>query len=137
VLTMYLFVAGSIILLQCLSMIHKTGTNHRNDEMWRLLLLEQIPTFGEMDDKNTGPNHWKKIISPEICCRNVQIEIKLYNMTHTWCSTVIARSLNQAIRQRKALLSMGFGKISINFHVPSLNKCQLVSLIFKNTEWLS
>ena len=28
----YLFVAGSIILLlQCLSMIHKTGTNHRND----------------------------------------------------------------------------------------------------------
>jgi len=23
------------------------------------------------------------------------------------------------------------------FHVPSLNKCHLVSLIFKNTEWLS
>jgi len=58
-------------------------------------------------------------------------------MTHTCCSTVIARSLNQALRQRKALLSMGSVKISINFHVPSLNKCQLVSLMFKNTEWLS
>ena len=56
----YLFVAGSIILLQCLSMIHKTVTNLRNNEIWRLLLLEQIPTFGELDDKNTGPNHWKR-----------------------------------------------------------------------------
>ena len=56
----YLFVAGSIILLQCLSMIHKSGTNLRNDEIWRLLLLEQIPTFGEQDDKNSGPNHWKR-----------------------------------------------------------------------------
>ena len=55
----YLFVAGSIILLQCLSMIHKTGPNHRNDGIWRLLLLEHIPTFGELDDKETGPNHWK------------------------------------------------------------------------------
>ena len=53
----YLFVAGSIILLQCLSMIHKTGTNHRNDGIGSLLLLEQIPTFGELDDKKTGPNH--------------------------------------------------------------------------------
>ena len=32
---------------------------------------------------------------------------------------------------------MGFGKMSIKFHVPSLNKCQLVSLTFKYTEWLS
>jgi len=55
----YLFVAGSIILLQCLSMIYKTGTNLWNDEIWRLLLLKQIPTFGEQDDKKTGPNHWK------------------------------------------------------------------------------
>ena len=79
----------------------------------------------------------KEIISPEICCRNVQFEMKLQDITHTWCSMVFARSLNKAIRQRKALLSMGFGKMSINFHVPSLIKCQLVSLIFKNTEWLS
>jgi len=28
-----LFVAGSIILLQCLSMIQKTGANLRNDEI--------------------------------------------------------------------------------------------------------
>ena len=79
----------------------------------------------------------KEIISPEICCRKVQFEIKLQDITHTWCSMVIARSLNKAIRQRKALLSMGFGKMSIKFYVPSLNKCQLVSLTFKNTECLS
>jgi len=41
-------------------MIHKTGTNLRNEEIWRLLLLEQIPTFGELDDKNTGLNHRKR-----------------------------------------------------------------------------
>jgi len=39
-------------LLQCLSMIHKTGANLRNDEIWRLLLLEQIPPFGELDKIN-------------------------------------------------------------------------------------
>ena len=56
----YLFVAGSISLLQCLSMIHKNGTNLRNDEMWRLLLLEQIPTFGELDKINITSNRWKR-----------------------------------------------------------------------------
>jgi len=44
----------------------------------------------------------KEIISPEICCRNVQFETKRQDMTHTWCSIVFARSLNKAIRQRKA-----------------------------------
>ena len=40
------FVAGSIILLlQCLSMIQKTGKNHRNDGIGSLLLLEQIPSL--------------------------------------------------------------------------------------------
>ena len=58
--TTYLFVAGSIILLQCLSMIHKAGTNLRNDEIWRLLLLEQIPTFGELDKKSIMSNRWKR-----------------------------------------------------------------------------
>ena len=41
----YFFVTGFIILLQCFSMIHKTGTILRNDEIWKSLLLEQIPTF--------------------------------------------------------------------------------------------
>ena len=27
---------------------------------WSRYLMEQIPTFGELDDKNTGPNHWKR-----------------------------------------------------------------------------
>ena len=52
----YLFAAGSISLLQCLSMIHKTGTNLRNDEILRLLLLEQIPTFGDLDEINIMSN---------------------------------------------------------------------------------
>jgi len=56
----YFFVTGFIILLQCFSMIHKTGTILRNDEIWKSLLLEQIPTFGELYDKNTGPIHWKR-----------------------------------------------------------------------------
>ena len=35
----------------------QTGTNLWNVEILRLLMLEQIPTFGELDDKHTGPNH--------------------------------------------------------------------------------
>jgi len=56
----HLFVAGSVILLQFLPVIHKTGTNLRNEKIWRLHLLEHIHNFGELDDKNTGPNHWKR-----------------------------------------------------------------------------
>ena len=41
-------------------MIHKTGTNLRNDEIWRLLLLVQIPTFGELDKINIMSNCWKR-----------------------------------------------------------------------------
>ena len=133
----YLFAAGSINFLQCLSMIHKNGTNHRNDVTWSLLLLEQIPTFGELDDKNTGPNHWKRNNFTWNLLQKCAVWNKALDVTHTWCSIVFARSLNKAIHQRKASLSMGFGKMSIKFHVPSLNKCQLVSFIFKNTEWLS
>ena len=42
----------------------------------------------------------KEISSPVNCCRKVQFEIKLLNITHTWCSSVFARSLNKAIRQK-------------------------------------
>ena len=42
----------------------------------------------------------KEISSTVICCRNVQFEIKQLNITHTWCSSVFARSLNKAIRQK-------------------------------------
>jgi len=60
----YLFVACSIILLQCLSMIHKTGTNLRNDEIWRLHHLEQTPAFGELDKINIMSNRWNRNKSP-------------------------------------------------------------------------
>ena len=41
-------------------MIQKTGANLRNDELWRLLLLEQIPTFGELDKINIMSKRWKR-----------------------------------------------------------------------------
>jgi len=41
-------------------MIHKTGTNVWNDELWRLHHLEQIPTFGELDKLNIMSNRWKR-----------------------------------------------------------------------------
>ena len=121
-----LFCSRFYNLLQCLSMIHKTGTNRRNDGIWRLLLLDRYLPLGNWMTRKLGRIIEKEIISPETCCRNVQFEIKLHSITHTWCSIDFARSLNKAIHQRKALLSMGFGKMSIKFHVSSLNKCQLV-----------
>jgi len=57
----------------------------------------------EVDDKSTGPIIEKEISSPDICWRNVQFEIKLLNITHTWCSSVFARSLNKAIRQKSSI----------------------------------
>ena len=127
----YLFVARSIILLQCLSMIHKSGTNLRNEEIWRLLLLEQIPTFVELDDKNTGPNHWKR---NKFAWHMLQ-ECAVWNKAlgyHTLGAAVFLLDpwTKQSVKYQ-ALLNMNFGKTS------SLNKCQLVSLTFKNTEWLS
>jgi len=41
-------------------MIHKTGTNLRNDEILRILPLEQIPTFGDLDKMNIMTNRWKR-----------------------------------------------------------------------------
>ena len=127
----YLFVAGSIILLQCLSMIHKTGTNLRNDEIWRLLLLEQIPTLVNWRTRTLGRIIEKEIILPEICCRNVQFDIKLTDITHTCCSIVFAWCLNKAIRKKKRYSAWAW-KMSIKCHVPSLPKWQKVLLIFRN-----
>jgi len=45
----------------------------------------------------------KEINSPDICCRNVQFEMELLNITHTWCSSVFHQSLNKAIRQKPSI----------------------------------
>jgi len=111
----YLFVAGSIILLQCFSMIHKTSSNLRNDEIWRLHLLEQIPTFGELDDKNTGPNHWKRNnFSWNLLQKRAVWYKALGYHTHLlqYCFCLI---LEQSNPYKKALLSMNFGKCPLNF----------------------
>ena len=46
--------------------------------------------FGELDDKNTGRIIEKEIILPEICCRNVQLDIEIQDIIHTCCSIVFA-----------------------------------------------
>ena len=117
----YLFVAGSIILLKYLSMINKTWTNFSNEEIWRLLLLEQIRTLLKWMTKALGRIIEKEISSPDICCRNVQIEMNHVNITHTWCSSVFARSLNKAIRQKPSITQYELRKTSIKFLVASLN----------------
>ena len=81
---------------------------------------------GELDDKNTGPNHWKRNqftwhLLQKCAVWNKSLEYHTYLVQQFF-----ARSLNKAIR-----------KTSIKFHIPSLNKCQLVSLIFKNIESVS
>ena len=85
----YLFVTGSIILLQCLSIIHKSGTNLCNEEIWRLLRMEQMPTFGELDDKNTGPNHWKRNKLTWHLLQKCAVCNELLNITHTLGAAVL------------------------------------------------
>jgi len=48
-----------------MSMIHKTGTNLRNDEIRRLFLLEQIPTLVNCMTRTLGQIIEKEIILPE------------------------------------------------------------------------
>ena len=135
--TTYFSLAGSIFLLQCLSMIHKTGKNLRNEVIWRLLLLEKMPTFGELDDKNTGANHWKGNKFTWHLLRKCAVWNKALEY-HTLGAAVFLLDLwTKKCVKNQPLLIMSFGKTSNTFHVRSLNKCQLVSLIFKNTEWLS
>jgi len=45
----------------------------------------------------------KEISSPDICCRNGHFQTNLLNITHTCCSSVFARSLNKAIRQKPSI----------------------------------
>jgi len=127
----YLFVAGSIILLQCLSMIHKTGANLRNDEIWRLLLLEQIPTFGELDDKNTGPNHWKRNnftwnLLQKSAVWHKALGYHTHLLQHCFCMILKQSNPKKNVTQHE------LRKMSSKFHVPSLTKWQKVLLIFKN-----
>jgi len=58
-------------------MIHKTGTNLRNDEIGRLFLMVEIPTLVNWLTRTLDRIIEKEIIFPEIFCRNVQFDIKL------------------------------------------------------------
>ena len=96
-------------------MIHKTGVNLRNDKIWRLLLLEQIPTFGELDDKNTGPNHWIRNnftwnLLQKCAVWHKALGYHTHLLQHCFCMI-----LEQSNPSKKALLSMSFGKHILNF----------------------
>jgi len=127
----YLFVAGSVILLQCLSMIHKTGTNLRNDEIWRLLIFGADTYFGELDDKKSGPNHWKRNNFTWNLLQKCAVSHKALGYHTHLLHIVFAWSFNKAIR-KKNVAQHELRKMSIKFHVPSLPKSQKVLLIFRN-----
>ena len=91
-----------------------TWSNLRNDEIWRLHLMEQIPTFGELDDKNTGPNHWKRNnFSWNLLQKRAVWHKALGYHTHLlqYCFCLILEESNP---YEKALLSMSFGKCPLN-----------------------
>jgi len=100
----YLFVAGSMSLLQCSSMIHKTGANLRNDEIWRLHLLEQIPTFGELDKKTLCRIVEKEISLPDNCCSKDRPEIN-FQKSHALGAALSCffQSLHMSICQKASI----------------------------------
>jgi len=62
-----------------------------------LLLFQDHKTFYVEEQRRPQQS------SSDICCRNMQFETKLLNITHTWCSSLFARSLNKAIRQKPSI----------------------------------
>ena len=124
-----------MISLQCLSMIHKTGTDLRNDELWRLHLLEQIPTFGELDKINTMSNRWKRhefswhLLQQGIDLRYTFWKSHALGAALSWFFSILthvnwSKSMHYSVKT--------FEKTSIKFHVPSLPKWQTVLLLFRN-----
>ena len=116
-----LHVAGSRIVLQCLATTTK----------FLIVYWSRYLPLGNWMTRKLGRIIEKEIISPEICCRNLQFDIKLWDITHTCCSMVFAWSLNKAIRE-KSVTQHDLQKMSIKFHVTSLPKWQKVLLIFRN-----
>ena len=115
-------------------------------KLWQIFVMRRYedysgwsrcPPLVNWMTKTLGRIIEKEISSPDICCGNVQFAMSSW-ISHTLVAAVLLFDpwTKQSFKNQ-ALHSVNFGKMSTNFHVPSLNKCQLVSLIFKNTEWLS
>ena len=70
--------------------------------------------FGELDDKNTGPNHWKRnnftwnLLQKRAVCHKVS---RYHTQLLQYCFCLI---LEQSNPYKKALLSMSFGKCALN-----------------------
>ena len=116
-------------------MIHKFETNFRNDELWRLLLLEQIPTFGELDKINILSNRWKRnkftwhLLQQGIDLRWTFLKSHALGAALSWSFSFLthvnlSKSMHYSVKT--------FEKASIIFHVPSLPKWQKVLFIFRN-----
>jgi len=86
-------------------MIHKTGTNLRNDEIWRLLHLEQTPAFGELDKINIMSIRWKRNKFPWHLLQQGYVWDKLFeNHTHLvqhWAD--FFHSLHMSICQKASI----------------------------------
>jgi len=116
-------------------MIHKTGTNLRNDEILRLLLLEQIPTFGDLDEINIMSNRWKRnkftwhLLQQGIDLRETFRKSHALGAELSWFFSILAH-VNLSKSNHYSVKT--FEKTSIKFHVANLTKWQKVLLIFRN-----
>ena len=71
--------------------------------------------FGELDDKNTGPNHWKRNnfawnLLQKCAVWHKALGYHTHLLQHCFCMI-----LEQSNPYKKGLLSMSFGKCPLNF----------------------
>ena len=90
---------------------------NKSQEWWDMKItpLGTDTYFGELDDKNTGPNHWKRnnftwnLLQKRAVCHKVS---GYHTHLLQYCFCLI---LEQSNPYKKALLSMSFGKSPLNF----------------------
>jgi len=89
---------------------------NKSQEWWDMKItpLGTDTYFGELDDKNTGPNHWKRnnftwnLLQKRAVCHKVS---RYHTQLLQYCFCLI---LEQSNPYKKALLSMSFGKCALN-----------------------
>ena len=116
-------------------MVHTTGTNLRNDEIWRLRMLEQIPTFGELVKISIMSNRWKRnkftwhLLQQRIGLTSTVWKSHALGAALSWFFSILTHvNLSRSMHYSEKI----FEKTSIKFHVPSLPKWQKVLFILWN-----
>ena len=100
-------------------------------QMWYHTHFGTDTYFGELDDKNTGPNHWKRNNFTWNLLQKCAVWHKALGYQTHLLQIVFAWSFNKAI-SKKNVTQHELRKMSLEFHVPSLPKWQKVLLIFRN-----